>query len=429
MKKILYIFLFCFSLYAMAQQTPAPTQSNGVSIEGATAHLGNGQVIENSLVMFENGKITFVGSANTKIARTGTVINAAGKHIYPGFIAPNSTLGLVEIGAVRATDDMQELGTFKPHVRSLIAYNAESKIVESVRPNGVLMAQITPRGGLIAGSSSIVQLDAWNWEDAAYKADDAIHMNWPVTFRTTGWWTGNPETKPNKNYDDEVQSMHDFFNEARNYLKGNAAEKNIVYESMKEVLSKKKNVFIRANDEKQITDAVAFAKKQDVNLVIIGGYEATKVATLLKSNNVPVLVKRIHSSPDNADDDYDYPYKLATLLHKSGILVGLDISGRMEQMNTRNLPFYAGTCVAHGLTKEEALQLITSNTAKILGIDKTVGTLEVGKDATLFISKGDALDMMGNALTKAYIQGRDLSLETHQTKLWERYSNKYKTKK
>lgn len=429
MKKILYIFLLCFSLCAIAQQTPAPIQRNGVSIEGATAHLGNGQVIENSLIMFENGKITFVGSANAKIARTGTVINATGKHVYPGFIAPNSTLGLVEIGAVRATDDMRELGTFKPHIRSLIAYNAESKIVESVRPNGVLMAQITPRGGSIAGSSSIVQLDAWNWEDAAYKTDDAIHMNWPATFRTTGWWTGNPETKPNKKYDEEVQNIHDFFNEARNYLKGNSKKKNIVYESMKEVLSKKKNVFIRANDEKQITDAVAFAKKQDINLVIIGGYEAPKVSALLKSNNIPVLVKRIHSSPDNADDDYDYPYKLASLLHKSGIVVGLDISGSMEQMNTRNLPFYAGTCVAHGLTKEEALQLITANTAKILDIDKTVGTLEVGKDATLFISKGDALDMMGNALTKAYIQGRDLSLETHQTKLWKRYSNKYKTKK
>ena len=426
MKNILYIVLLCFSLSTIAQQTPAPKQPTGISIEGATAHLGNGQVIENSLIMFENGKITFVGSANAKIARTGTLIKATGKHVYPGFIAPNSTLGLVEIGAVRATDDMQELGTFKPHIRSLIAYNAESKIVESVRPNGVLMAQITPRGGFIAGSSSIVQLDAWNWEDAAYKKDDAIHMNWPATFRTTGWWTGNPETKPTKKYDEEVQSIYDFFNEARTYLNGSPKEKNIVFESMKNVFAKNKNVIIKANDEKQIIDAVAFAKKQDINLVILGGYEATKVTSLLKNNNIPVLVKRIHSSPNNSDDDYDYPYKLASLLHKSGVVVGLDISGRMEQMNTRNLPFYAGTCVAHGLEKEEALQLITSNTAKILGIDQTVGTLEVGKDATLFISEGDALEMMGNSLTKAFIQGRDISLETHQTKLWKRYSNKYK---
>ncbi|NQY06598.1 MAG: amidohydrolase family protein [Flavobacteriaceae bacterium] len=425
MKHFIYIFLLSCSIM-LAQQTPAPNQTQGISIEGATAHLGNGEVIENSLVMFENGKITFVGSAYAKIARTGTVINASGKHIYPGFIATNSTLGLIEIGAVRATNDQAEIGNFKPHIRSLIAYNAESKIVESVRPNGVLTAQITPRGGRIAGSSSIVQLDAWNWEDASIKTDDAIHINWPRTFTRTGWWTGNPETKPNKDYQKQIDEMNTFFNEARNYLKGNPSEKNIVFESMKEVLAKNKKVFINANDEKQIIDAVTFAQNQGLDIAIVGGYEAPKTIDLLKKHTIPVLVQRIHSSPDNEDDDYDYPYKLAQLLNEKGILVGLEGSGSMEQMNTRNLPFYAGTCVAHGMSKEDALKLITSNTAKILGMDTTLGSLEVGKDATLFISNGDALEMMGNSLTKAYIQGRDISLETHQTKLWKRYSDKYK---
>jgi imidazolonepropionase-like amidohydrolase len=411
----------------MAQQTPAPKQLEGITIEGATAHLGNGQVIENSLIMFENGKITFVGSAKTRIARTGKIIDAKGKHVYPGFIAANSTLGLIEIGAVRATNDQAEIGDFKPHIRSLIAYNAESKIVESVRPNGVLMAQITPRGGSIAGSSSIVQLDAWNWEDASIKTDDGMHMNWPRTYSRSGWWTGNPVTKPNKNYSKQVLAIRDFFTEAKTYLKGDTSTRNIVFDAMATVFSKAKKVYINANDEKQIIDAITFAQEFNIDLVIVGGYDAPKTTSLLKKHQIPVLVQRIHSSPEHDDDDYDYPYKLAKLLHEKGIIVGLEGSGSMEQMNTRNLPFYAGTCVAHGMKKEDALQLITINTAKILGIDARVGTLEVGKDATLFISKGDALDMMTNALTKAYIQGRDLSLETHQTKLWKRYQNKYKT--
>jgi imidazolonepropionase-like amidohydrolase len=411
----------------MAQQTPAPKQLEGITIEGATAHLGNGQVIENSLIMFENGKITFVGSATTRIARTGKIIDAKGKHVYPGFIAANSTLGLIEIGAVRATNDQAEIGDFKPHIRSLIAYNAESKIVESVRPNGVLMAQITPRGGSIAGSSSIVQLDAWNWEDASIKTDDDMHMNWPRTYSRSGCWTGNPVTKPNKNYSKQVLAIRDFFTEAKTYLKGDTSTRNIVFDAMATVFSKAKKVYINANDEKQIIDAITFAQEFNIDLVIVGGYDAPKTTSLLKKHQIPVLVQRIHSSPEHDDDDYDYPYKLAKLLHEKGIIVGLEGSGSMEQMNTRNLPFYAGTCVAHGMKKEDALQLITNNTAKILGIDARVGTLEVGKDATLFISKGDALDMMTNALTKAYIQGRDLSLETHQTKLWKRYQNKYKT--
>src|SRR5690606_13421417 len=166
----------------LAQQTPAPKQTQAISIEGATAHLGNGKVIDNALIMFNDGKLTFVGSALTKIARQGTIINAKGKHIYPGFIAPNSTLGLVEIDAVRATEDENEVGTMNPHIRSLIAYNTESKVVESMRINGVLMGQITPRGGRISGTSSVVQFDAWNWEDAVIKEDDGIHINWPNPF-------------------------------------------------------------------------------------------------------------------------------------------------------------------------------------------------------------------------------------------------------
>ncbi|UJH92121.1 amidohydrolase family protein [Antarcticibacterium sp. 1MA-6-2] len=415
-----------------AQQTPAPKQTEAVTIVGATAHLGNGKVIANSLIIFEDGKLTQVLDAlTTKMQYRGNVINAEGKHVYPGFIAPNSTLGLVEISSVRATDDEDEIGDMLPHVRSLIAYNAESKIVESMRPNGVLIGQITPRGSTIACTSSIVQFDAWNWEDAVIKKDDGIHLNWPNSFTSGRWWEGEPRgMKPNKEYPVEVAEITSFFKNSRAYLAGGQNAIHLPYKAMGPVFDGTKKVFVHVDGEKEILDAIQFKKEQNLeNFVIVGGNDAHKVADQLRENNIPVLSKRPHTTPDQDDDDYDFSYKSARLLVEKGVLVGLESSGAMETMNTRNLPFYAGTVAASGLDKEEALKLITSNTAKILGIDNIVGTLEAGKDATLFISEGDALDMRGNVLVKAWIQGREISLDSHQTELYERYSNKYQSKK
>ncbi|MGG6231460.1 amidohydrolase family protein [Tenacibaculum sp. SDUM215027] len=412
----------------MAQQTPAPKQTEAYSIEGATAHLGNGKVIENSLIMFSNGKIKFVGSANMRIARMGTVINAKGKHVYPGFIAANTSLGLAEIDAVRATRDFDEVGSMLPHIRSIIAYNAESKVVETMRPNGVLMAQITPRGGVISGTSSVVQLDAWNWEDAAIKTDDGVHMNWPQVFSRGRWWMGeDPGLKPNKNYQKSIDKLKEFFANTKSYLAGNKTPKNLPYEALQGVLNGTQRMFVHVSGEKGITDAVNSCKELGVkNIVIVRGQEAEKVADLLKANNVPVILERAHRLPNGEDADYDRPFRAAKILTDAGILVGLGMEGDMERMSTRNLPFYAGTYAAYGLGKEKALQLITQNNAKILDVDDNVGTLEAGKDATLFISEGDALDMRTNILTAAFIQGRKISLESHQTKLWKRYANKYK---
>ncbi|MGB3607041.1 amidohydrolase family protein [Psychroserpens sp.] len=414
-----------------AQQTPASKQSTTTAITGATAHIGNGNVIENSVIIFKDGKLTAVSKTSESTTDlTGiNVIDASGKHVYPGFIVPNSTLGLVEIDAVRATDDDSELGSWNPHIRSLIAYNAESKVVESMRPNGVLLAQITPRSGRISGTSSIVQLDAWNWEDAVVKEDDGIHMNWPNSFTRGRWWLGEDQgMKVNTDYDDQVTEVERWFSNTKAYNAGKKTPKHLPYEATAGVLDGTKTLFIHVDDEKGITDAVNFTTSQKLkSVVIVGGYEAHKVTGLLKKNNIPVLLQRVHSRPDQSDDDYDMPFKLAKLLTDKGIIVGLETSGQMERMNSRNLPFYAGTTVAHGLTKEQALQLITQNTAKILGIDNNYGTLEVGKSATLFVSEGDALDMRTNQLTHAFIDGRSLSLETHQTELWKRYSKKLET--
>ncbi|MDN3665685.1 amidohydrolase family protein [Algibacter miyuki] len=427
----LYIACACLLFFGSihAQQTPAKKQSKALSIEGATAHLGNGKVIENALIMFNEGKITFIGSAHMRIARIGKVIDAKGKHVYPGFIIPNSTLGLVEIDAVKASDDDSEIGTWNPNIRSLIAYNAESKVVESMRPNGVLLGQITPRGGRISGTSSVVQFDAWNWEDAAVKTDEGIHINWPSNFSRGRSWLGeDPGLKMNKAYADQVKAIEDYFNNAKAYSKATPSITNLAYEALKGIFDGSKKLYVNVNDEKGIIDAVNFSKKNNIaNTVIVGGQDAYKVADILTANNIPVILNRVHSRPNQTDDDYDLPYKTAKLLVDQGVIVALQANGQMERMNTRNLPFYAGTTVAHGLTKAQALQLITLNPAKILGIDAMYGSLETGKSATLFISEGDALDMRTNIISHAFIDGRLISLETHQTELWKRYSEKHQS--
>lgn len=426
-KHILFYWMSCFlTSVIIAQQTPAPKQSNAFSIEGATAHIGNGKVIENSLIIFDNGQLTFVGNASARIARQGTLIDGKNKHVYPGFIALNASLGLAEVDAVRATVDTDEVGPMLPHIRSLIAYNAESKVVESMRLNGVLMAQITPRGGVISGTSSIVQLDAWNWEDAAIKIDDAIHINWPETFKRGRWWLGeDPGLKPDEKYPSNTKKIKQYFEDAKRYLASNKKEMNLAYEATQGVFNGTQKIFIHVDGYQEITDAVTTFKNLGVqNIVLVNANEAEKVAELLLKNNISVLVKRAHRIPENEDDDYDLSYRNAKILMDAGLVVSIGMEGQMERMNTRNLPFYAGTFAAHGVNKEQAVAMITGNAAQIAGIDSTVGTLEVGKDATLFISEGDALDMRTNKLDHAFIQGRKITLETHQTTLWKRYNKK-----
>ena len=409
-----------------AQQTPADIQKEAIAIEGATIHTGTGEVIQNGLIIFENGVINYSGKADAKIARPKKVINASGKHVYPGFIVPTKSLGLVEIDAVRASDDEDEIGEYIPHVRSLIAYNAESQVVESLRQNGILIGQITPQGGTISGSSSIVQFDAWNWEDAAIKADDGIHLRWPSTLRRGRWWIGEPRGyQPNKNYLKQWSGIIEFLQEAKAYNQAAPKTTHLPYAATKGLFDGKQRLYVTADGEREIVDAVTELERIGVkNIVIVGGYFAEKQIDLLKSKSIPVLVHNPHNLPNLDDDAYDFVYGLAARLHQAGLLVGIQNASKAN-FQVRNLPFYAGHSVGYGLSKEEALALISSNTAKILGIDDKYGTLESGKNATLFISEGDALDMRTNQLSNAFIDGREISLETHQTKLWKRYQEKY----
>ncbi|NQX92193.1 MAG: amidohydrolase family protein [Flavobacteriales bacterium] len=415
-----------FSTTILAQPTPAPKQTESILIVGGTAHLGNGDVIFDAAVGFENGVITFVGNSN-KAPKDNykQIIDGTGKHIYPGFITPNSTLGLQEVGAVRATRDQYEIGTFRPNVRAVIAFNTESEITPTVRTNGVLIGQICPRGGILSGTSGIVHFDGWNWEDAAIVMTDGVHMNWPGMFHKH-YKNGKVDIKRRKSVDQTLMEIDDFFEKARAYANGSSEITDLKFEAMAGLFDGSQKLYVHAQDIKQINEAVQFKKKMGIKeMTIVGGYESYLCADLLRDNNVSVMVRRVHDLPRYEGDDIDLPFKLPKLLADEGVLFCLENAGDMEQMGTRNLPFYAGTAAAYGLTYEQAVQSITLNTAKILGIDEMYGSIEVGKSATLFISEGDALDMLTNDVTVAFIDGRNIDLDNRQKQLYRKYKGKY----
>lgn len=428
MRIITNIFALLWAVQALGQYAPAPVQTQSILIFNATAHLGNGEVIENAAVGFKNGKIEMVADARTLRLSANAydqTIDANGQHLYPGFIAPAINLGLIEMEAVRATSDFYEVGEFNPHIRSLIAYNTDSEILPTIRSNGILLTQVTPRGGIISGTSAVVCLDAWNWEDAVVRNGDGIHMHWPAVYHRSG-----SGLEHSKNYNLEVNQLQNFFERAAAYCSTSHEEIDPRLEAMCPVIKGTANLYVHAEDERQITEAIKFKKKNKIaHMTIIGGYDAPWVAPLLKEEKVAVMIPRVHSLPRFSGDEIDAPFSLAKQLHDAGILFCFQNTGDMEAMNARNLPFQAGTAVAFGLPYEKAVQALTLDAAKILGIDQKYGSIEIGKSATFFLSQGDALDMRTNQVLRAFIDGRDITIRNKQEDLYEKYQKKYNAKK
>ena len=403
-----------------------------ILVINGTAHIGNGEVVETAAIGIADGKILFVKNSLTNTIQRkdwDTIIDAENQHIYPGFVASNSTLGLTEIDAVRATRDFNDVGELNPHVRAQVAFNVESRVIETVRTNGVMLTQSTPRGGTISGSSAVMFLSGWNWEDATVLADDGIHVNWPASTQGGGWWAEPAPKSRNTNYQKEKQEIMDFFTLAEAYAKGTKTVEDIRLEAMKDCFEGTKRVYFHADGMQQILDIIEFVEKYQLKYpVIVGGYEAHLVGQRLKDSKIPIMLNRIHSLPEREEDDVNLPYMLPALLQKQGILFCIQNAGDMEAMNTRNLPFQAGTAMAYGLTEEEALQSISLNPSKILGIQKEFGSIEAGKSATLFISKGPALDMKSNQVTCLIFHGQIESTENFQDKLYQKYKKKYQGK-
>jgi imidazolonepropionase-like amidohydrolase len=427
MKK-LTILLSLLSLGTLAQNpVPGKAQTRPIALTGGTIHVGNGQVIQNGVLVFDKGLIRTVGPAGTAFDRNGTeVIDVTGQHVYPGLISAANAVGLEEIASVAATSDKNETGELNPSVRALVAYSTDSEIIPTIRGNGLLIGQAMPQGGTVSGISSVFQYDGWNWEDAVLRPDDGIWVNWPSLFsRRFNPETFQPETSRNERRTATLQALEKAIVDARAYAEvPNPTPVNLKLAAMKGLFDGSKNLYLRVDAAREILEAVRFAQTQQVKkIVVVGGEEAYLVTDFLKANSIPVILSATHNLPRRDDDDVDLPYRMPSLLHKAGIQAAISYNGL--SWRTRNLPFLAGTAAGFGLDKEVALQMITLNPAQILGIADRVGSLETGKHATLVVSKGDILDMRTNQVTKAWIQGRAVDLDDKQKRLYRKFSEKY----
>ena len=404
-----------------------PPQSEPVALQGATIHTVTSGVIENGTILLENGLITAVGT-DVDIPAGTRVVDATGKHIYPGLIDAYSTVGIAEIGAVDVSNDINELGDFNPNVRADIAVNAESRHIGTTRSAGVLTTLTTPDGGLVSGMSSAMALEGWSWEEMSMQSAAALNVNWPNPnprrFRGFGGGRFGPqEDRPS--YEEQVQQLKDFFAEARAYRDAVAAGEEVRSDSrhlaMIPVIDGDIPVVVAADGAAQINDAITWAQEEGLRIVIRGGQDAIHVADRLVAEDIPVILTSTMAGPGRAYEGYDGAYSMPARLYEAGVRFA--ISGGSGSLYSNRLPFEAGVAVAFGLPEEEALKAVTINPAEFLGLDDRVGSLEPGKQATFLITTGTPLDMTSD-IEQAYIQGRELDMTDIQKFFFEKYMEK-----
>ncbi len=420
------------ALQAQVRMTVAP-QELPVVLRGATIHTVTNGVIQNGMIVLERGKITAIGT-NVEIPRGAKVVDVTGKHIYPGLIDAYSTVGISEIGSVDVSNDINEIGDFNPNVRGEVAVNAESRHIGTTRSAGVLVAFTTPGGGVISGLSSAMSLEGWTWEEMSMKGAAALNVNWPdPNARPRRFGPGGPggpggaQQPPPKGYAEQVQELKDFFAEARAYrdavAAGQPARTDSRYAAMGPALNGDIPVIIAADGVAQINDAITWGKEEGLRFVIRGGRDAIHVADRLKAENVPVILTSVMAAPSRSYEGYDGAYTTPARLHAAGVKFA--ISGGADALYTNRLPWEAGVTVAFGLPEEEALKAVTINAAEFMGIADKVGSLEVGKEATLLITTGTPLNMTTD-IVQSYIQGREIDMNDIQKHFFTKYMEKIK---
>lgn len=436
MKHYKLIIIFCSVLIfnnmdlVFAQQLipkPAAAQSSPILLVGGTVHTGTGGVLENTSVGFKDGKITYVGS----LEKLGTqkadyqIMDISGQHIYPGFILLNSLIGIEEISGVPHSNDKLEEGDINPSLKTVFAFDTGSEHIPTLRFNGILFVESIRSGGLISGTSALMELDGWSWQEAVYKEEASIHLHWPAsTSSSYDKATKTRSIKKSTSYDSKIEELKQLFSAANSYKEIKDKKTNLKLESLQGLFDGKKSLTIHANEPKEIIESITFAKSYNIKQIILAAsYPALSVKAFLKENNIPIILPPTYDYPDNDGMHYDAYYALPAELSKAGIIVAISHSGMLS--TSRNLPFYAGMAATFGMKKEEALKLITLNPAKILGVDDRLGTIAIGKDASLFVSKGDALDVQTNDLTHAFIRGKSLTLDGSHQENFKRYSKKF----
>jgi len=413
-----------------SDQIPAPPQAQPIALVGATVHPVSSPPLENATVLFSGGKITAIGKDVT-IPDDAERIDVRGRHIYPGLIDAYSAIGLTEVGSVRGTNDVSEVGRINPNVRAEVAVNAGSEIIPVTRANGITLALVAPRGGTLSGRSALMMMDGWTWEDMVLKAPVAMHLSWPRMTIVHAWWMSMSDEEQIKERDRSLEALRSAFRDARAYMKAKQAESqkgvpfhktDLRWEAMIPVFEKKLPLMVTANNIQEIQAAVAWAQQENLNVIILGGNDAWRATDLLAAADIPVIVQGIHELPSRHDEGYDTPFTLPRALHDAGIRYCIAGGGAS---NERNLPYQAATAAAYGLPKDEALKAVTLYPAQILGVADRVGSLEVGKDATLIVTTGDPLET-ASQVEREYIQGRDIDLTSRHTMLYDKYKTKYR---
>ncbi len=417
------------SLLLASPEIPGEATKQPLAIVGATIHPISGEPIENATLVVRQGKIVSVG-AKVRVPNDATVIDASGKHVYPGMFDAYTDMGLVEVNAVRASVDVRETGSINPNVKSWVSVNPDSEIIPVTRSNGVLLALSAPSGGLISGQSAVLQLDGWTWEDLTVRTGVGMHVAWPLMSPSIDWETDKSAKEQIESRDKAIAQLRQAFVDARAYEQARRADESqhpidLRWEAMLPVLDGRLPLIVDADDMQQIQAAVAFAEQQKVKLIIYGGYDAPLCAELLKKHDVAVIVGGVYRLPQRRSEAYDTPFTIPARLHEAGVRFCISGSGRFGASNVRNLPYHAAMAVAFGLPHDEAMKAITSSPAEILGVAERVGTLQRGRDATFIITDGDPLETT-TQVEAAYVQGREVDLNNRHKRLWKKYEEKYR---
>ncbi|MGH8003179.1 MAG: amidohydrolase family protein, partial [Limisphaerales bacterium] len=400
-------------------QRPAPPQSHPVALVGGTVHTITSGELAGVTVLFDKGKILAIGR-NVTMPAGAEVIDISGRHIYPGLFDGYSNLGLTEIGAVRATNDITEAGRINPNARAEVAVNPESELIPVTRANGVTTALTVPEGGILSGTAAIINLDGWTWEEMTLAAPVALIVNWPSMTIQRAWWVTETEEEQKKNRERNLKELTQAFKDARAYWtakkaavqKGKSIPTDMRWEAMVPVFEGKLLALVMANNLQQIQAAVAWAEEENIKIIIGGGYDSWRAAELLKAKNIPVLAGGILRTPVRRYEDYDMPFTLPAKLHAAGVKFA--ITGDGGASNERNLPYHAAMAAAYGLPKDAALKAITLFPAEIFGVADRMGSLDVGKDATLIVTTGDPLEITSN-VEMEFIQGKKVDLTSRHT--------------
>jgi imidazolonepropionase-like amidohydrolase len=409
-------------------EVPGAKQTHPIALVGGTIHTVSGKTLTNATLLFDNGKITAVGT-DFDLPQNCEVIAIKGKHVFPGMLDAYTNMGLVEINAVRASGDENETGTFNPNVRAEVAVNPDSEIIPTTRSNGVLLCLAAPSGGTVSGRSAILQLDGWTYEDLTIRSAAGLHIKWPLMAVVSDWWVTSSAKDQIASREKALAKLEEQFATARLYDKARQSNPDTLvdmkWESMRAVLAGDVPIIVNADNANQIQSAVAFAVRQKVKLIINGGYDAIYCADLLKKHGVPVILGGVYRSPRRSDDFYDLPYEIPAMLSRLGVQFCISSDGRFGASMSRNLPYHAGTAAAYGLDKNEALKAVTLYPAQILGVADRVGSLDIGKDATLVITDGNILEI-ATQVEQAYVQGRRVDMSDRHKRLWNKYQQRYR---